>query len=416
MENKSPSSSKEARLFDLNFLKTNVTAAFANFVQPIFSVFLSLLAIELGASVLEIGLVGGASSLVYAFMPFVMGRFSDRGQLRRFLIIFSLVLLSLTSTLYYFAQNPIDLIILRLFEGLGWAGLWPSLDSAISHDTRANPKRALAVFNLSWSSTAALGPIVGSFVIVVLSVRDVFLFNAVFLLLALMINLIPFSRFASKKLTETNEEIDPATIPSSGFIKESGPKLSPVFYIFALILSTISFNTTASFFSPYAHSLGVQIVVIGAVSTTYGVARFLGYVLTLNNRISHFLLNPKTRFRNTITFLVFTSLAPLLIILPGHAVALYYVSFVMIGLSWSLVYFIALISFVAETSKETMGSGAGIFETSIGIGNFTGPVVAGLVAGNSLTTPFIVPTILSIPILAFLGTKKPRKVRKSSGV
>ena len=177
--------SPKASLLEVNFLKNNFTAALANFVQPIFTTFLTLLAALLHANVFEIGLIGGGASIVYTFMPFVMGRFSDRGQARRFFIVLALVLLTTVAILYSMAANPIDLIALRVVEGLGWATFWPSIDSAVTHETNVDPKRALAIFNLSWSSAASLGPILGSFVVVLFSIRQVFVFNAIFLLVAL---------------------------------------------------------------------------------------------------------------------------------------------------------------------------------------------------------------------------------------
>jgi len=413
--------SSRSTLLDLNFLKYNSTAALANFVQPIFTTFLSLLAVELGANVFEIGLIGGGASVVYAFMPFVMGRFSDRGQARKFFIILSLGLLATVSILYYFSANPIDLIALRLVEGLGWAAFWPSIDSAVTHDTKVDPKRALAIFNLSWSSAASLGPIVGSFVIVIFSIRQVFIFNALFLLVAMSINLIPYSRIRrSRKIaqpsdsgaketilreTEITENVEAAGIASNEGDKPSekgSKKVSVLFYVLSLVVCTIISNTMVSFFSPYARSQGLAIIVIGTISSTFSVARFIGYLLTSNERINNFLLDARIRSRNILVFLFLVSLSSLLMVFHNPSGAIYFLSFGLVGLGYSFVYYIAMVGLLAETKKERMGAGAGTFETSIGMGSLAGPVIAGSVAGNSLTVPFIIPSLCAIPILGLL--------------
>jgi len=407
----SSSTDRKSVLLDRNFLKYNSTAALANFVQPIFTLFLPLLALEHGASVFEIGLVGGASSLVYAFMPFVMGRFSDRGQARTLLIILSLALLSTISILYRYAENPVDLILLRIIEGLGWAAFWPSIDSAVTHDTRVDPSRALAIFNLSWSSTAAVGPLVGAFVVVVFSINQVFIFNSIFLTAALLLNLITYPGFRRSTIPgisiddeidrKTTQIADP-TIQNEVSTHEKILKVNPLFYVLSLVLCTISSNTLASFFSPYSHSQGVPTLTIGAIAFTYGLARFIGYLVTSGTRIRNFLLVESTRIRNIFVLLIFVSLSPVIMLVPSSSGAVYFLSFGIAGFTYSFIYYIAMVAFLAEVDRKRMGAGAGIFETSIGVGSIVGPVIAGSVSGNSLTIPFIVPSVMAIPILSIL--------------
>ena len=145
---------------------------------------------NLCANVLEIGLVGGAVNIVYSFMPFVMGRFANTSGARRFFIISSLVLLSIVSFLYFMANSPLVLILLRLFEGLGWATFWPAIEATLTHDSTIDPKRTLTVFNFSWSSAAAFGGLFGAFLVLVLSVREAFLATSVLLFGTMIMNLV----------------------------------------------------------------------------------------------------------------------------------------------------------------------------------------------------------------------------------
>ena len=407
----------KASLLEVNFLKNNFTAALANFVQPVFTTFLSLLATEMHANIFEIGLIGGGASVVYAFMPFVMGRFSDRGQARRFLIILSLALLASVAILYSLSANPVDLIVLRLVEGLGWAAFWPSMDSAITHDTQVDPKRALAVFNLSWSSAAAMGPIVASFVVVIFSIRQVFVFTAVFLVVALLISLLPSSQIAPLKMRSSAE---PAHNPENEPVitVDRLPGLRASFYVLSLVLCTITSNTILSFSPPYLNSQGLSFFIIGVVSGAFSAARFLGYLLTSIRRINNFLLDPTIRSRNILVFIVVEVLSSLLMTLRSSSGGIYLLSIGLMGLGYSFVYYVAMVGLLAETRKEKMGAGAGIFENSIGVGSFAGPVIAGSVAGNSFSIPFIVPSLCAIPMLGLLliqrrsGNKPHQKIRR----
>jgi len=343
-----------------------------------------------------------------------MGKFSDRGQARTLLIILSLALLSTISILYSFADNPVDLILLRIVEGLGWAAFWPSIDSAVSHDTRVDPRKALAIFNLSWSSTSALGPLVGAYVVVTFSINQVFIFNSIFLIAALLLSLTSYIGFRQSNISviPSNDSIQVIDRKTSLIAEPSSQaelstrsrtlKAKPLFYVLSLVLCTIASNTMASFFSPYSHSQGVQTLTIGAIAFTFGMARFVGYLITSGTRIRNFLLVESTRIRNIFVLLIFVSISPLIMLVPSSSGAIYFLSFGIVGFAYSFIYYIAMVAFLAEADRERMGAGAGIFETSIGVGSIIGPVIAGSVSGNSLTIPFIVPSVMAIPILSVL--------------
>src|SRR5579862_5778248 len=134
-------------------------SAFAgNLAIPVYALFVPLLASRLGASLFEIGLVGGASNAVYSFMPFIMGHFSDRRGSRRIFIISSFAVLTAVSISYVLISNPVSLIIARVFEGVGWAMLWPAMDAAISRDFASiDARKAFSLYNVSWSCAASVG-------------------------------------------------------------------------------------------------------------------------------------------------------------------------------------------------------------------------------------------------------------------
>ena len=116
--------------------------------NPVFYIFLPLFAVTLGANTLELGLVGGTSYAVYSFMPFVMGHISDRRGSRKFFIITSLVILCVVSLLYAASNDPVSLIVVRVFEGVGWAMLWPAMEAAIVEDSARDPEEFPRDFQL----------------------------------------------------------------------------------------------------------------------------------------------------------------------------------------------------------------------------------------------------------------------------
>ena len=75
----------------------------------------------------------------------------------------------------------------------------------------------------------------------------------------------------------------------------------------------------------------------------------------------------------------------------------------MAGVGYSIVYTISQLTIIVRGGLERLGMKAGIFESSLGIGSASMPIVAGLVAGSSLTTAFIVPSVLFLFMFVSLG-------------
>jgi len=393
------------------FLIIIASSAASNLIVPVFSLFLPLLALQLGANVLEIGLVGGASNMVYSFMPFVMGRLANTSGARRFFIVLSLTMLSIISFLYFIANSPLTLILLRLFEGLGWATFWPAVEATLTHDPTRDPKRTLTIFNFSWSGAAAIGPLFGSFLVLVLSIRESFLATSILLFTTMILNLIWIwvSSKNSRASAESGNgdtfaeaEVEVVKTESVGSEEDLGIpiKVSSSFYFASMALCAVSSGILFSFFPPFARSTGISIVMIGVAPFVFGLSRFVFYYLTIKKRIKNFLFHHSKRIRNVLVSISILSLSSLLITLPHQSsTGIYLIPFAVAGAGYSIVYSISQVAMLAEVNPERMGTGAGLFESSIGVGGATGPVIAGIISGNSLSNSFLAPSICLLPVL-----------------
>ena len=130
-----------------NFAALLFSTFVADLVSPIFALYLPLFAFQLGADALEIGLVGGVAWISYSFAPYVIGRYSDRVLRRKWFIALSLAMLSACSFLYVLVESPLQLIALRLLEGIAWSILWPIIDVSISEDVSRESNKALSIYN-----------------------------------------------------------------------------------------------------------------------------------------------------------------------------------------------------------------------------------------------------------------------------
>jgi len=385
-----------------------VSTALADALVPIFSIFLPLFAATLGANALELGLVGGASYAVYSFMPFVMGHFSDRSGSRKFFIIISFALLSAVSFLYSISNDPVTLITVRIFEGIGWSMLWPAMDAAVTEGTPRDSRSSLAIYNYLWSGGAALGPLIGTFLVTMFSYRSAFLATGILFAFLILLNGVTF--WMERKLTPSENFAE-----SGQRLRSTGPDLRSIFHTggrnrtievwIALItmgLVTLTTLTFFTFFGPYATSIGMTVVLIGAVTTTFGAVRFFIFVALANASLRGRVLDIRNRIRNLAVFACVASLSSLLLIIRDSTGLVYFLSFAILGIGYSVVYAVSQTTLIAETAPEQRGAAAGLFESSLGIGGVIGPIVAGAVSSKSLTTAFIVPSASLVFVLVLL--------------
>ena len=378
---------------------------------PIFYIFLPLFASSLGANALELGLVGGTSYAVYSFMPFVMGHFSDRRGSRRFFILASFLVLCTVSFLYSVSGSAVSIIVVRIFEGLGWAMLWPAMEAAVTEESTRDPKGTLAVFNYSWSAGAAAGPVLGTILVTTFSYRAAFLASAVLLAAPIVLNGVTFLRDGEVGLQRGTEgaktsPVEHPTLSSSVrgvFSSGEGRRGFVVWSSFVLVvLSTATSAVLFTFFGPYATSIGITVVLVGAVTTTYAVVRLITYIALARMSLRQRVLDGRVRVRNLAAFASVASLSSLLLFIRDATGTANFLAFALFGVCSSVVYALSQTTLIAETSPERRGAAAGLFESSIGLGGVFGPIIAGAVSSGSLSTAFAVPPVILALALGFL--------------
>lgn len=390
------------------------SSALAGVIFPIFYIFVPIFAVRLGANALELGLVGGSSYAVYSFMPFVMGHFSDRRGLRQFFIFSSFLILSVVSLLYSVSTNPVSLIAVRIFEGIGWAMLWPAIEAAVTEDTLRDSKSSLAIFNYTWSGGAALGPVIGTLLVTAYSYRFAFFASGLLFAVPIFLNGVVFlkeRRAPSAKIHSDDTQPDLVKQSTLSFsvreiLLSSDPRRN--FQVWtALVTMALSTMTSAvffTFFGPYASSLGITVLVIGEVTTMFGVVRLFVYFALAKQSLRHIAFDIANRNRNIIAFTCLASLSPLLLFVRDTTATVYFTAFGLFAIGFSMVYAISQATLIAETPIKQRGAGAGLFESSLGLGGLVGPTIAGTISSGSLANAFIVPVAGLAPVLLLLLT------------
>ena len=122
----------------------------------------------------------------------------------RGLLISSLVVLTVVSLLYFFVATPIQLIAIRIAEGVGWSMLWPTIQAAIADEAQTEVSKSLGLYNIVWSAASAVGPLVAvALIFVFQSIRTIFLLS-VSPLATIVVNLVPVVRGRSSSNSSRN--------------------------------------------------------------------------------------------------------------------------------------------------------------------------------------------------------------------
>ncbi|MEM4474462.1 MAG: MFS transporter, partial [Candidatus Bathyarchaeia archaeon] len=146
-------------------------------VMGIVSITTPIYAASLGASQLLLGVIGAAGGLIYSFMPFAMGIISDKIR-RRIPIIGSMLLYGVSCIIYILISEPLMLVPIKAIELLATAMFWPSIEAMLVEvDSRA-VEETLRRFNLSWSSAAIIGPVIGGMLISLCGAKSSFILSS----------------------------------------------------------------------------------------------------------------------------------------------------------------------------------------------------------------------------------------------
>ncbi|MDG6998439.1 MAG: MFS transporter, partial [Nitrososphaerota archaeon] len=288
---------------------------------------------------------------------------------------------------------PVTLIVMRIFEGVGWAMLWPAIEAVI-RDSTTDARRALSIFNFTWSGSATVGPLIGSAIVFVSSIREAFVVSSAVMIVTLLVNLAPLA------MRRGTDVVIVRTTPISDHVQT--PRYGARLYVPSMIVGAISVGVLYTFLPEYAKSIHISILLVGAATFIFGFTRFLVYVLMVRERFRSSLLHSKYRARNVVISLIVLSLSSLLMLVRDPSGLLYIVSYGVGGACYSVVYAVSQASVIAEAEPDKVGRSAGKFESSIGIGQALGPIMGGAIAMGSYSTPYIVPSLSLVVFLIVL--------------
>jgi len=161
---------------------------------------LPIYADQLGATPLEIGFINGGFSLTLLVFLSIVGRLSDRIG-RKVFLCSGLAILIIASLGFIWAQNSLQLILVRCFQGLGASMHLPIAQAYLGDITpKGEEGRWMGRFNAVLFSAVGVGPLIGGLLTDLFSTSTTFLVMAVLSAIGLVATII-FLPKAAKKIT-----------------------------------------------------------------------------------------------------------------------------------------------------------------------------------------------------------------------
>ncbi|MGB9902997.1 MFS transporter, partial [Methanothrix sp.] len=165
------------------YLSVFVSVLGFSLVAPVFPLYV----LDLGATHLMLGIIISVYGAVQLLTQVPAGRLSDlRG--RKPVLLIGLLTFAIMPLFYIYASNAYQLILIRIFGGIGASMVWP-VAMALIVDCVDPSHRGLAMgwYNASFYSAVAVGPVIGSLLYGGFGIKAPFVFWSIFATAALVI-------------------------------------------------------------------------------------------------------------------------------------------------------------------------------------------------------------------------------------
>ncbi len=362
-------------------------------IQAVTLPLIPYLAYRLGASQILIGTIGSIGALLYCIGTLISGLISviTTPTIPFFL---SLSSYSLAALCYSFlVHSPVDILIVRIIEGIAWGFLWPPLE-AILTEAFISQSDVVPLFSFSWSSGMVLGSLLSG---LSLSHDPILTFlPCSFTSVCCLLAGLPIFR-AVKVKSLRNDRISLSFIIRS--IKNNKVWLLASIYSFPL-------SIIFTFFPSHAILWGLAEIIIPL--TLFGVmtSRSLTFLL-----IKRYLMDRRLRMSlgcilSGIGLLLFGTFHDLSVVLILCSI--------LIGSGAGLIYASTLHS-ALDTPFRLRSIYTALFEFSIGLGYLIGPLIGGIIAEFNLAMTYILASLVPLGMgLIFISLGRRNLLPRSS--
>jgi MFS family permease len=349
-----------------------------------YSYFIPVFAQSLGATFLDLGIIGTVPALLTAIIPTVAAYTADRLN-RAWVFCLSLMINAVATFALGFARTVVDIVSIRFVGGIGAGAFWLTGEILV---TELAPSRLrvkdMGKFGIALALGALIGPIVGGLIAQVVGYFDLFMFSFAVIALALALTVLRVVPGYKKNVTQKSE----------GYAGNLGVfrRLLPLYMM--LLCYGVVWGVITSIFPGYANSVGISAVLIGILFGAFGVTRIFSYATAYRY----------LRFGER-TLLVLTSLmifAGLLTIgVVSHFIG-FLVGVILIGGAVGIVFPVSVSLVSRHFPAERTGVAVGSYETAVNWGETIGPYLGGVLASEmTVGSSFLTMSVFGLLMATF---------------
>ena len=341
----------------------------------------------IGASYVELGIIGFTNFLPYMFIPLFVGILLDKFN-NGLLLSAGIALNSASVYLLSISQSVPEVAFFRALTGVAHAFFWPPCERIITHvETPENRVKSIARFMGFFVGGLMIGPLIGTFLLENLDVgfRILFQFSTYAVAIAIITGLL-----LSKYGKTTQHSV----------INFSSIKQITKFPIIVLMLifCSASFGTFLTIYPAFMNDRSISSVNIELLFFIFGISRLvtLAFVGPLAKRTFHSLIA-------TILSIAFG----MLIVFYSFTFEMFTIAMLIMGFGFTIYFPLTFEIIMRKAKKKFSGGLIGAYEATFGIGWATGPLFAGIVADIfSKDAPYFAFFVIGIIVTVIIILKR----------
>jgi MFS family permease len=361
-----------------------------------------LLASKMGASWVEIGLMGSVWGIVFTLSAFMTGRVSDRIG-RKPVLAMSSALSALAALCFLRATSVTMLIAIRGLEGLAWACFWPPME-ALATETADTEQigRGIGLVTTVYAFGFAIGSFAGGYMTGFFGFP--LAFSTYFAFAALSI-------FAVWFVDTPKHARHPKTLSQGGLSRRLISRGLAVANVLGACY-TFGLATIMALLSVFAAGFGISVFWIGVALSIFWVGRILGaaFAGTASDRLGRRSVALTALIIGCMGFMMIGSATSLLPIVAGALLT---------GLSIGGIFPVNVAIIADEIEPQLRGAAMGFFEMTCAIAFMVSSALGGISAElvNS-RTPYGLSAVVFASCVVALGVLLPhhRQSTKKSTV
>jgi len=336
----------------------------------------------LGASYLELGLIGTVRSVPYMFLPVIVGYIGDRFDRSR--LYLSSIFATGVGMLVLAAMRTVEgIILVQVFLGIGFSLFWPLSEALVSETAPLHRRTSImGTYGVAWATGFLIGPLFGGLI------ADGVGFQAAFLVagtIVLITAAVAVAAIHGSRKRDQSRADKHSTRPEWALVSRLLPMLVvqiPYGIVFAFIVSI---------FPGYAVQSGLTTFEVGVLVSGFTFARIV--MFTLSGRFERF------GERKSATF-AFMAMALVLLLIPiDRSFVALLADMCVLGLCVGIIY-PQTVGYISKHSPSAnLGFAVGLYETIFGIGFAIGPLASGLIA-EATTLNFVYGFLAGIALSA----------------